>query len=454
MRDSSHRWAPRSLPAALFAGLALAMATASWAHEIPTDVTVQAFVKPEGSRLVLLLRVPLEAMRDVEFPLRGQGYLDIAAAQPHLLQAARLWIADAITLYEGARRLPTPQVVAARISLPSDRSFASYGSALLHVLGAPLPEDTELIWEQALLDVLLQVPIVTERSDFSIHPQLARLGLRTTTVLRFLPPDGAERAFQYLGDPGLVRLDPRWHQAARRFVELGFSHILGGYDHLLFLLCLVLPVRRLRPLIGIITSFTVAHSITLAAAAAGLAPTGLWFPPLIEMLIALSIVTMALDNIVGARIQRRWLIAFGFGLVHGFGFSFALQETLQFAGSHLITSLLSFNVGVELGQILVLGLAVPVLNAAFRTVVAERMGTIIVSAILAHSAWHWMSDRASELRQYGFALPALDAFLLAALMRWAVLALILSGALWLLSGLLRWLEGVGRNRRATGIADE
>src|SRR6202163_1600651 len=109
----------------------------------------------------------------------------------------------------------------------------------------------------------------------------------------------------------------------------------------------------------------------------------------------MSIVYMALENIVGgATVRRRWMIAFGFGLVHGFGFSFALRETLQFAGSHLLTSLLSFNIGVELGQLLVLLLLIPALEALFRYVVAERIGTIILSALVTHTAWHWMVERA------------------------------------------------------------
>ena len=283
-----------------------------------------------------------------------------------------------------------------------------------------------------MLDVLFEYPIVSDRADFSIDPVLARLSLRTTTVLRFLPPGGAERAYQYSGDPGLVRLDPRWHQAALRFVSLGFFHILDGIDHLLFLLCLVIPVRRFRQLVPIVTSFTVAHSITLFASAFGLAPRALWFPPLIETLIALSIVYMAFENIVGANLRRRWLLAFAFGLVHGFGFSFALSETLQFAGAHLLTSLLSFNVGVELGQLFALMLLVPALRWLFRDVVAERMGTILVSALVAHSAWHWMSERWSQLRQYQFRWPALDVVFWEAAMRWAILMLILGAAIWLL----------------------
>ena len=129
---------------------------------------------------------------------------------------------------------------------------------------------------------------------------------------------------------------------------------------------------------------------------------------------AASIIYMALENIVGrVGLHRRWAITLGFGLIHGFGFSFALRETLQFAGSHMLMSLLSFNVGVELGQLTVVVLMVPVLEALFRFGVAERMGAIILSALVAHTAWHWMTDRGSELIQYQFRWPALDTVLLA-----------------------------------------
>jgi hypothetical protein len=245
--------------------------------------------------------------------------------------------------------------------------------------------------------------------------------------------------FEYLGDPGLVRLDPRWHQAALRFVALGFQHILDGLDHLLFVFCLVIPFRRLRPLIAIVTSFTVAHSITLIASASGLAPDALWFPPLIEVLIALSIVYMAFENIVGAKLERRWIIAFAFGLVHGFGFSFILRQSLQFAGSHLATSLVAFNVGVELGQMFVLAIAIPALALLFRYVVAERMGTILLSALVAHTAWHWMLDRGAALRQYDFEWPTIDAVFVVSAMRALMLVLIVVASAWGLYALYRRL---------------
>jgi hypothetical protein len=271
--------------------------------------------------------------------------------------------------------------------------------------------------------------------------------LRVVTTLQFIPPNGASRAFELHGDPGLVRLDPGWFQAMLRFVEFGFLHILEGTDHLLFILCLVIPFRRLAPLVVIVTSFTVAHSLTLIASTFGFAPNALWFPPLIEALIAMSIFYMALENIVGSNVERRWMITFAFGLVHGFGFSFALRETLQFAGSHLITALFAFNVGVELGQLLVIVLLVPALDLVFRFV-PERVGSIILSALVAHTAWHWMIDRGERLAQ--FPRPAFDAAFVASAMRWLLGVLVVGCVIWLMNAALRrtrWMRASGEVAR-------
>jgi hypothetical protein len=458
MRSRRNRIPRPPIVAALALLLVLALPTRPAAHEIPPNVLVRMFVRPAGDVLTVLVRVPLEAMRDIDFPLFGPGYLDIAAVDSLLEGPARMWIADYLALHEEGRPLPAPEILATRISLPSDPSFGSFEAARAHMDAPMVPAGTELPWQQALLDVALAYPIADEDARFSITPGLAHLGIRTTTVLHFLPPDRPERVLQYAGDPGTVRLDPRWHQAFFRFVGLGFHHILDGVDHLLFLLCLVIPFRRVRPLVVLVTAFTVAHSVTLIASASGLAPDALWFPPLIETLIAASIVYMAFENIVGATqpqtspdgsagwLQRRWLIAFGFGLVHGFGFSFLLRESLQFAGSHVATSLIAFNVGVELGQLLVVLIAVPVLDLLFRRVVAERVGTILLSALVAHTAWHWMTERGGALAQYDLAWPALDLALLAAAMRWLMLLLIVLGAVWLLLGLFRRFGGGSTTR--------
>jgi len=434
----------------LLALAALIAGSAACAHDIPSDVTVQTFLKPEGHTLHLLLRVPLIAMRDINFPERGtSGYIDINASEQLLPDAAKLWISHFIDLYEGDTRLPEPRIVATRLSLMSNRAFASYDTAIANVTGPKLPETTQDVWNQMLFDVLLDYPIQSDQSRFSMDPRLARLGLRTVTTLRFILPNGAVRAFEFIGDPGLVRLDPRWYQAALRFVDLGFHHILDGTDHLLFLFCLVIPFRKIRALIPIVTAFTIAHSITLIASAYNLAPDALWFPPLIETLIAASIVYMALENIAGsATVHRRWMVAFGFGLVHGFGFSFALRQTMQFAGTHMLTSLLSFNIGVELGQLLVLMIMVPLLDVLFAYVVAERMGAIILSAIVAHTAWHWMMDRWAVFDQFHIQMPALTADFIVTLLHWAMAIIVIAGGLWGVSLLTR-----PRSAKSDGVAD-
>lgn len=424
LRTAAFRWAC----VASLLGLCGAWACGgAAAHEIPSDVRILAFVKPEGSTLRLLVRVPLGAMNEVDLPIIGPGYLDLSRADAALRVAAELWFADNVTVYEEATPLPRARLAGTRVSLASDRSFTSWTAALAHLQGPPIPAGTELPWKQQHFDLLLEFPIASERSRFSIEPRLARMGLKVVTVLRLLPPGAEpERAFEWHGNPGLVHLDPRWHQAAWRFVQDGFRHILDGTDHLLFIACLALALRRLRALLVVATAFTVAHSVTLAAAVLGLAPAGLWFAPLVEVLIAASIVVMAVENLLGTTARWRWITVFAFGLVHGFGFASALSETLQFAGSHLALSLAAFNLGVELGQAVALAVLVPLLSLALRWL-PERPLVIVLSAFIAHTGWHWLVDRWAVWRQ--FALPEPDAAGLASGVRWLIAALLLAALL-------------------------
>jgi len=412
----------------LIAAALLAGGTAARAHDIPDQVRVQAFVKPEGRVLRFVARVPLKAMRDVDVPQRNGGFLDLSRAERALRDAALIWFAQEMELYENGARLAAPRIVDVRVSLESDRSFESYDSALANFSAPRLKNSTELYWSQGLMDVILEYPIASAGSQFAIRPRLERLGIRVQTVLKLILPDGSIRAFDLHGDPGLVQLDPRWYQAAATFVRSGFLHILSGPDHLLFLLLLVAPFRRLLPLAAIVTAFTVAHSVTLACAALGLGPDALWFPVLIEVLIAASILYMALENVLGVSVTRRWVLAGAFGLVHGFGFAYGLTELLQFAGSHLVTSLFAFNVGVEIGQLAALCLFVPLLNFLYQHL-PERFLTIILSLLVGHIAWHWMTERFENLAKFPF--PAIDGAAVASLIRWVMGLLVLAFVVWL-----------------------
>jgi hypothetical protein len=412
------------------------------AHEVPNEVTVLGFVHPEGTTLRFVVRAPLKSMRDIDVPTVNGDFLDFSKMEAAERHAAQVWIRDFVEIYENGRQLTQPVILATRTSLPSDRSFESYDTALANILTGPkLDQSTEIFWDQGMLDVVFEYPITSDQSDFAIHPGLTRLGLRVNIVLRFLQPGQPERAFDVHADTGIVHLDPSWYQAFYLFAREGFFHILDGTDHLLFLLCLVIPFRKLRPLLIVITSFTIAHSVTLIASAYGMAPDTLWFPPLIETLIAVSIVYMAFENIVGAKLQRRWMVTFGFGLVHGFGFSFLLRERLQFAGQHLVTSLLAFNAGVEIGQLVVLLVTIPLLALLFRYIVAERMGTILLSALVAHTAWHWATERGTAFMAYP--LPAISLDGLAAAVRLVMVIIGAAAVMWVISNVIgssRWFN--------------
>ena len=436
----------------------LAWAAVPRAHDIPSDVRIFMFIKPEAGRLSIPLRVPLASIVETAWPERGPGLLDLSRAEPMMRDGALSRVADDLAIFEAGRRLDAPRIVAIKASLPSDRSFERYETAVEHITGPPLPDDTEFVIGQGYLDVLFEYPIQSDRSRFAIHPNFLRLGVTVQTVVTFLPPDEPPRVFSLHNDPGTVFLEPTFVQVARMFARDGFRHILSGADHLLFLFVLVIPFARLRSLannasygetskgrlgvllsrmgalVAIVTSFTVAHTVALVASAYDMTPGALWFPALVNTLIALSILYVALDNLIAPSLRRRWMVAFGFGLAHGFGFALELRDSLQFSGDHFLTSLVSFNLGIEAGLLAALALIVPAVALFFRYVVEERMGAVILSLIVAHTGWHWTVDRYFALRRFQFQLPAFDAAFFVIVIRWLMVIVVLAGLAWLIFG--------------------
>ncbi len=405
---------------------------AAAAHDIPNEIVVQSFIKPEAGRLHVLVRLPLFMLERVGLPKRGPGYLDLGRIDDGMARAA-MALAGEFALYEEATRI-TAGSVATRISQPSERVFGSFEQALAHVTGPKLPESTNVFWNQGFFDAYLIYSIDSERAAFSLDLGMAQgLGQRLKAVIRFLTPGGATRAYDIHGGHGRLALDPHWYQAAWTFTRRGVWHILDGTDHLLFLLCLMLPfaLSQFWRLVGVVTAFTAAHSLTLIAAASGAVPSDAWFPLLVEALIAASILYMALENILTANPRRRWLVALGFGLVHGFGFSFALQQDLQFAGSHFLVSLIAFNLGVEVAQVAVLIVVLPVLSFAMARMPNPRFCIVIISALVAHSAWHWVLERTGRLGGVGWSAP--DLAPLASVADWALVLLLLGLVGWALT---------------------
>jgi hydrogenase/urease accessory protein HupE len=167
-------------------------------------------------------------------------------------------------------------------------------------------------------------------------------------------------------------------QTVREFTLFGIEHIVTGYDHLLFLLGLLLVGRGLRNLIVIVTAFTIAHSLTLVLATLGILNPLPW---LIEAGIALSIVYVGLENLVLKTVSHRWRISFFFGLVHGFGFAGLLQQ-MDLETGGMVLSLFTFNLGVEIGQVAIVALAWPLLQQIAkhpkRMMIVRTLSSIIV----------------------------------------------------------------------------
>jgi hydrogenase/urease accessory protein HupE len=172
------------------------------------------------------------------------------------------------------------------------------------------------------------------------------------------------------------------------FLLLGIRHILTGYDHLVFLLGILLSCRTLASCFRSVTAFTLSHSLTLALSSAGI----VHFPPrLVEALIAVSIVYIGLENVLRPTIHGRWKLTFMFGLVHGLGFASALTELTAGSQFGLVTPLLLFNSGVEIGQIAAASLAAPLLwslRSRFDRKVTSSCGIVVTIA-----GFYWLAQR-------------------------------------------------------------
>jgi len=179
-----------------------------------------------------------------------------------------------------------------------------------------------------------------------------------------------------------------WH-----YLLAGAEHISGGFDHIAFILAVILWGHRIWPLLGVVTAFTVAHSLTLTAAVLGWAtlPTCLT-----EILIAASIVYVAVENFFVTEIRHRWRPAFLFGLIHGFGFASALRS-FGLPSDALVPALAAFNLGVEVGQLLLVAaamLALSALGLGGLRCEPNRRFVLAVSAAIALAGVYWTVQRA------------------------------------------------------------
>jgi len=184
-----------------------------------------------------------------------------------------------------------------------------------------------------------------------------------------------------------------WWKEVGRFVLLGVEHILSGYDHIAFLLALIVVAPSFRAVLPIVTAFTAAHSITLLVAALGIVRMD---SRVVESAIALSICYVALENLFRRKVAHRWQVTFAFGLVHGFGFASVLQNLIV-GKTNLMVSVVSFNVGVEIRQLMIFAVMLPVLHLVGK-MVAPRKLAVAASLAIGALGCTWVIERGFDLK--------------------------------------------------------
>jgi HupE / UreJ protein len=265
-------------------------------------------------------------------------------------------------------------------AFPIHVTLQHYEISMGHVLDAQLlyvfPEDVTQLSVTSTLDQIMQHQI-----GQPAHQHL--ISVRFDGETRESVLDAAHPTAVFSSSPTSAS------KTFTSFVRLGIEHIFTGYDHLAFLIGLLIVTTTLGSMIKVITSFTVGHSLTLALATFNVVNIPVRWT---ESLIALSIGYVAAENLLGVGATNRYRIAFLFGLIHGFGFSNVLRE-MQLSRSHLALSLFSFNTGVEIGQILFVLVAFPLILYLARSRWRTQITSAVSVAILCLAAY-WFVRRA------------------------------------------------------------
>lgn len=260
--------------------------------------------------------------------------------------------------------------------------------------GRPVPGSagTMQIWRDPEEHEFLAARAVFPSSGASftrvtLHCDLLRDVVSSHQTLAKITSGGETREFVFENGRNFeADANPSTLQAVLQFVRMGILHIFTGYDHIAFLLGVVLIGGSFKTILKVVTSFTVAHSITLALAAFRIVELP---SRLVESGIALSIIYIAAENLFFHKFDRRWIITFFFGLVHGFGFASALQE-VHLSRDLLATALFSFNLGVEIGQLCIVAILLPILlyisQRRFNILVVKGCSAMI---FVLGSFWLW-----------------------------------------------------------------
>lgn len=348
---------------ALVAVLAISLASRAFAHEVGLSRGTYA-VSGESVTAELVLSRKEAASIVPELDADRDGALteaELTAARPSLQKA----IVEGIRVSSGDSPCPG--------ALTEARLSEEDGLDLRATYTCPAP----------VTRAKIELALIGDMAHGHRHIARSAAGTQVTeTVL-----SRSQRTLEVIGSSGPAPPPPK--RGHLEMLELGLEHILTGYDHLVFLLGLVLVGGRWRSLLWVVTAFTLAHSITL-----GLAVLGVWAPrpSIVEPLIALSIAYVGVENFFVKDAEKRWRITFPFGLVHGFGFAGALQE-VALPRADVPAALFLFNAGVELGQVAVLAVVLPLLALLRKRPWFDKYAVKAGSALIVAAGLVWLFTR-------------------------------------------------------------
>jgi hypothetical protein len=349
--------------------LVIALAPVS-AHDVIVDQVVDVVVMPNGNQLIVRLHVPVTVLGDANLPRLTNRTLDVTRIADALPVVAAD-IARNLDVQQGDEVLPDP-VATARV-------------------GA----------DRASIDVQLTYPTTNDARGFSARVNAFRSNdgpVRTN--LHYVMPSGLGHSISVTGPPVRVAFDPHPTEVLQQFVARGVRALLDGGDHLLFLACLLLPVRRGRSVAALFAAGALGQTIAIALSV-GRPPVTAESLTALATIAASMVVVAALQNVVRAHL--RWVVplAFAFGVLNGFAFGHAIVSAEQFAGEHTSIGVATFATVVLLGELWLGVLAWATRTWLNERGVPERAVSILASAIIAHSAMHRVLDRGQILAQAG-----------------------------------------------------
>ena len=354
---------------ALLLLLALGASRALVAHDVPVEHVVDLSVEPRGGDLLVRAHLPAAVVGDANLPRQADGTLDPGAPADRL----RIIAADF------ARNLDLQQ---GDVSVPAAVESARIGA------------------DRASIDIDLKYASVNADGISGRLNAVRAAGAPVRTNLRYRLPDGRDHLVSVAGQPARMTFDPAAGEVLAQFIGRGVRALLGGGDHLLFLACVLLPMRRTRFLLAIFAAAAGAQALAIAVtvvrpAAAEPAVAA------VAMIAASTVVMAALQNIVRARERLVLLIAVVFGLLNGASFGHDFLVAAPLAWSHAAAAAAAFGATVLVGELWLGALAWATRTWLDERGVPEPVASILVSAVIIHSAMHRFVDRGHVVAQAG-----------------------------------------------------